>query len=132
MDLPDHQASSDIANQLHAVTSAFDESTMSLILFEWAQREGAGPPTKDEWAANSQRRSEISRSLEQHLGDWPFNRELLEKTRVEADRVLMREKWDRGIIPQQVRHRAPFISAKAFLYAADSTGRIPRVPRRSE
>jgi hypothetical protein len=44
--------------------------------------------------------------------------------RMEAERVLMREKWERGVIPRQIRHHLPFICAKAFLTAADSIGKI--------
>lgn len=124
INLPDQNAASEIRTQLYLVTSAFDEATMALVLFEHAQREPARAPDRDEWEADSQRRAEISRALEQQSARTPFDRDAWEKARVEADRILMREKWERGIVPRQIRHHLPFIYAKAFLAAADSIGKI--------
>lgn len=124
IDLSDQHAAFEIRTQLHMVTSAFDEATMALVLFEHAQGEEAHAPSRDEWEADSRRRAEISGMLEQQSLSDPFNRDAWERARMEVERILMREKWERGIIPRQIRHHLPFIYAKAFLAAADSIGKI--------
>lgn len=123
VDLPDQQASWDVGSILHTVMSAFDEATMALILFEQAQH--ASPRrTREQREADSQRHSEISRTLEAQAGPDAYRPDRWDAIRNEASRQLMLENWSAGRVPDQILHHVPFINAKAFLYGADSIGKL--------
>lgn len=121
IELPDQQAAWEIQTQLSVVESAFSEATMALILFEQSQRDASARPSREDWEADAQRRSELSRAIES--GE-RFDPAQWEQTRERAGRQLMHEKWDRGILPRQLRHHIPFIYAKSFLYSADRIGKV--------
>lgn len=126
IDLADKEAAWSIQTQLSLVQSAFDEAAMALILFEQTRGNSDHQLNRQEWEADSNRRSELTHLLEAQVEspDAPFDRERWDEIRIQVDRQLMLEKWVKGIIPKQMRHHVPFIYAKAFLYAADSIGKI--------
>lgn len=124
LDLAKQDASWEVGALLGSIESAFGEAALALILFEQSST-AAKAPSREEWAADSNRRSELSRELETELGDVPWaQREKWDEISFEVDRRLMLEKWKRGILPRQLEHHLPFIFAKSFLYAADEIGKV--------
>lgn len=126
IELPDQQAAWEIQTQLSLVEGAFAEATIALILFEQSQRDATAHQSREDWEADAQRRSELSCAIESEErapGVW-FDPVQWDQTRERVERQLMHEKWERGILPRQLRHHIPFIYAKSFLYAADRIGKV--------
>jgi hypothetical protein len=133
LDLPDKDVAWDISNQISTVLSAFSEATLALIMFERYQLRPRSNHSREEWMAQSERRSQVQRRLEEEaitggrtFHDW-------HELHAEAERVVMIEDFRNGELPREIAHNEPFILAKTFLYAADTMDRVlTRLAERSE
>lgn len=122
--LPDRQISWDIQTQLYSIQSAFDEATIALMLFEKAQVEARQRFSREYQEPYGRRRAEIEQSLPVEDDEGPFDIRRYDERRAEIDAQVVRRLWAEGFVPRQLQHHIPFIYAKAFLYAADTIGKI--------
>ena len=124
------------------LSSLLAEAAAALLFFR--QGLAIAQVSKEEWNRNRDAEIARSRELEAELEakqGWPppsahaktddERRELQEKEWKEhleiparAARDVSREKWARGEVPQRVRHMAPYVAARDFLYCADMIGKI--------
>ena len=124
IDAPDHEIAHTLGMQLELIQGAFDEAAMSALLFTEAQREAHDPIQDQSFGIDV----EIRRAIELPL-DAPgarstsYDREAFERRQLEIAKEIVREKWRRGLLPRSLKHRVPFIYAKAFLSSAEMMGK---------
>ena len=119
LDYEDRDWAWKIQNLLRSLESQFFEANSALNLFLSAQSTRPSFADGASWERDSQRRSEISRAVEQERGG-AFSRENWDEISFEAEVRFKREKWSNGGVPREFEHNLPFIYARAFLYALDA------------
>lgn len=119
LDYDDREWSWRIDNQLRSLKSQFFEDHAALNQFTHVQSNSPSFAEASSWEQDSQRRSEILRSVEQERKS-PIPLERWDDLRFEAEVRFKREKWSKGGIPRELERPLPFIFARAFLYALDS------------
>tara|TARA_R110002167_G_C12469549_1_gene633507 strand:- start:100 stop:732 length:633 start_codon:yes stop_codon:yes gene_type:complete len=75
--------------------------------------------SKEQWEAESNRRSEIQREVEKKY-DNTHDHEIWDEIRLETEIIFKREQWQLGKLPREFQHNQAFMHARAFLYALDS------------
>ena len=73
----------------------------------------------ENWERDSQRRSEIRRTIEQERSGFQ-SLEDRDEIYFETEIRFKREKWSNGAVPREFEHNLPFIYARTFLYALDA------------
>ncbi|ENK7103022.1 hypothetical protein AB3Y58_000655 [Enterobacter kobei] len=112
---------------LNHLETAFYDANVSLNLFI-AERENGGNFVDDsinQRQEDFQRRRVIEAQVIQDLGLEPY--EDYDKIMVEVDARLQKEKWSKGVVPINHRHRLIFLYAKSFLYALDAIDKFLKV-----
>lgn len=124
IDLAESGMAHTLGMQLELVQGSFDEAAMSALLFADAQREAHSPISDNSFETDAQVRLAIELQLEARVPRTvSFDREAFEQRQHEIAKEVAREKWRRGLVPRALRHRVPFIYAKAFLSAAEMMGK---------
>lgn len=109
-------------NQLRMLISQFFEANLALNLFIGATQNPPSFANRHVREADSIRRAEISRAVDQERGGWDAAD--WEKVRLESEVRFKREKWANGGIPREFEHNTPFLYARAFLYALDAFDKL--------
>ena len=108
-----------IEQLLRHLESQFYEANLALNLFiSFLNRKRQTDP-REQWEADANRRSEISRQLEQKYSS-NTSREVWDQLHFETEVVFKREQWQKGRLPREFEHNEGFIYARAFLYALDA------------
>ena len=85
------------------------------------QTQGMRPSfaNRETWERDSQRLYEIQQIIEQERAGMS-TRDDCDEVRFEVEVRFKREQWSSGRIPREFEHNAPFLYARAFLYALDA------------
>lgn len=118
LDYEDRDWTWEVEGILRNLESQFFEANSALNLFVGAQAARPSFAGSDEWARDSQRRSEIISTLMRERTD-SFCLENWEEIHFEAEVLFKREKWSNGNVPREFDYKLPFIYARTFLYALD-------------
>lgn len=119
LDYEDRKWAQNVENLLRSLESHFFEANLALNLFLCAQSTRLSFADHSHWARESQRLSEIQRSIEQECGS-SVSQGNWDDVRFEAEVRFKREKWSSGGTPREFEHNLPFMYARAFLYALDA------------
>ena len=119
LDYEDRDWSGRIQSQLDSLKSQFFEANTALNLFANAQLMRPSFLNYENLERDSQRRTEIRRTIEQERAGLETSQDWNE-IYFETEVVFKREKWSKGEVPREFEHNLPFIYARAFLYALDS------------
>ncbi|OYU27965.1 MAG: hypothetical protein CFE41_08305 [Burkholderiales bacterium PBB2] len=118
LDYPDRDWAWKIGGLLRNLQAQFYEANTALNLFEQAQSQQSFRFTREQWEADSERRSQIRREVEAELG-FDFSHHSWERISHEADVRFKREKWGSGCVPRELERNVVSILARAFVYALD-------------
>lgn len=118
LDYPDRDWSWNIEGLLRNLQTQFYEANTALNLFEQAQAQQSSSFTKEQWQADSDRRSEIRSAVEAELG-FNFSPESWHRISHETEVRFKREKWVNGHVPREFERNTVSIYARAFVYALD-------------
>ena len=119
LDADDRDWAWKIQNLLRHLESHFFEANTALNLFVAAQLVRPSFTDRGNRERDSQRRSEIQRTVELERGGF-MSGSNWDDIHFEAELRFKREKWSNGRIPRELEHNLPFIYARAFLYALDA------------
>lgn len=118
----DCEASIEIDRVLMGLERQFYYANLSLNLFLIAYENVGEHMSRARREADSQRRSEIQKEVEQNYEN-PYDFDVMEDIRLEADLIFKREQWQSGIRPREFEHSEVLLHARSFLYALDSFDR---------
>jgi hypothetical protein len=112
----------EIGGQLDHLITQFYDANVALNHFEQVQNTTRFEHSMEKWDQDRQRRSDIRSQIELEMqGDfW----ELQKTIDFETEARFLRERWNRGEVPERFNHALPFIYARAFLYALDGFDRF--------
>lgn len=119
LDCDDRGRALKIESQLQHLESQFFEANTALNLFANSRAVRPSFADRGNWERDSQRRSEISRAIEQEQRERRSG-EHWDVLQLETEIRFKREKWSNGGVPREFEHNLPFIYARAFLYALDA------------
>jgi hypothetical protein len=118
LDYPDRDWAWKIEGLLQNLQAQFYEANTALNLFEQAQIQQLSRTTREQWQADSDRRSQIRGEIEAEL-DFDFSPLSWDRISHEAEVRFKREKWGSGKVPREFERSVIPIYARAFLYAVD-------------
>lgn len=118
LDYPDREWAWKIQGLLQNLQAQFYEANTALNLFEQTQVETSSHFTREQWQADSDRRSQIRRELEAELG-FDHSSQSWDRISRETEVRFKREKWGNGHIPRELERNEISIFARAFVYAID-------------
>jgi hypothetical protein len=119
LDYEDHNWSWEIEGILCSLEGQFYEANLALNMFLHSIQRARDSHSKEQREAESNRRSEIQREVEQKY-DNPHDHETWDEIRLETEIMFKREQWQLGKLPKEFQHNQAFMHARAFLYALDS------------
>jgi len=118
LDYPDRDWAWKIEGLLRNLQAQFYEANTALNLFEQAQAQQSSRFTREQWQADSDRRSQIRREVEAELG-FDFSPQSWDRISHETEVRFKREKWSSGHVPRELERNVVSIFARAFVYAMD-------------
>ncbi|WP_346399317.1 hypothetical protein [Pseudomonas syringae] len=118
LDHPDKEFAYNVDSLLRHMRSQFYEANLALNLFLQAQQECSTGLDREQRELDHQRRMIIRNTLEQELGVCN-SADRWELLHFETEVRFKHEKWGEGAIPRGFKFNAPFLYARAFLYALD-------------
>ena len=115
----DRDWSWEVEGQIRHLQSQFFEANAALNLF--IQTQGMRPSfaNKETRERDSQRRYEIQQIIERERAGTSTH-DGWDEIRFEVEVRFKREQWSSGRIPREFEYNAPFVYARAFLYALDA------------
>ena len=119
LDYEDRDWSWEIEGILRSLEGQFYEANLALNMFLHSIQRDRDSHSKEQWEAESNRRSEIQREVEKKH-DNPNDHEVWGEILLEAEIIFKREQWQSGKLPREFEHNQAFMHARAFLYALDS------------
>lgn len=127
VDHPNRQDAFELENLLCLLEGNLAEANLALLLFEQQRAVVArdAAPSADDWQREGEERRAVEQRLEAELPPMSFDEQwqARERIRFEAEREVARNRWARGDLPRGLRHRLPFLYARAFVYALDNIGK---------
>jgi hypothetical protein len=118
LDYPDRDWAWKIDGLLRNLQAQFYEANTALNLFEHARAQQSSRFTREQWQADSDRRSQIRAQVEAELG-FDFSPQSWDRISFEAEVRFKREKWGSGHTPRELERNVVSIFARAFVYALD-------------
>jgi hypothetical protein len=122
----DRDWSWEIEGILRSLEGQFYEANLALNMFLHTLQRDRRPPSREQWEADANRRSEIRRQIEQKYGN-PYDHSVWDEIHLETEIIFKREQWQSGKLPREFEHNQAFMHARAFLYALDSFDKFLRV-----
>lgn len=104
---------------LRNLENQFYEANLALNMFLQCLEMDKQSFSSEQWEKDSNRRSEIRRSIEQKYNN-PYDHSLWEEISFETEIIFKREQWNSGKLPRVFQHNQRFMHARTFLYALDS------------
>ncbi len=118
LDYPDCDWAWKIEGLLRNLQAQFYEANAALNLFEQAQARQSSRFTREQWQADSERRSQIRIQVEAELG-FELSPQSWDRVSHETEVRFKREKWGSGHVPRELERSVVSIFARAFVYALD-------------
>lgn len=109
----------EIEGILRSLEGQFYEANLSLNMFLHTLQRDRRAPSREQWEADANRRSEIRRAVEQKYEN-PYDHSVWDEIQLETEILFKREQWQSGKLPREFEHNQAFMYARAFLYALDS------------
>ena len=119
LDYEDRGWSWEIEGQIRHLQSQFFEANAALNFFMQTRAIRPSFANRENWERDSQRRNEIQQIIERERAGMS-TRDDWDEVRFEVEVRFKREQWSNGRIPREFEHNAPFLYARAFLYALDA------------
>ncbi|MGC9458258.1 hypothetical protein [Vibrio genomosp. F10] len=121
----DRESAWDIEGILRSIEGQFYEANLALNLFLNSIQRDSPSHSREQWEADSQRRTEIRKEIEAKYD--AHDRSKWDEISLEVEIVFKREQWQSGKIPREFQHNQSFIYARSFLYALDSFDKFMNV-----
>lgn len=119
---------SKIKNLLDYLVKHFIEANVALNLFNTALKEHPNPfLNQDRYKQEALRIQEIHRSLELQYIEEGKNDYTYEDIEFQAEIILKKENWKKGIIPEAFQEELTYMYAKNFIYALDGFNKFLNV-----
>lgn len=117
-----HQLSFEIQKLIDQLIDCFYEANQALNLFDCEYFEGHSMG-KETWEKDRDEREIIEKQLKNDMGEDNFYR-AYEEMSLKIDIIFNRQKWERGILPNDLKRKNVFIFAKSFLFALDNFQKV--------
>ena len=123
LNLPNnHQLSFEVQNLIDQLIECFYEANQALNLFD-SEYSKSYSMQKETWEKDRKEREIVEEQLKKDIGDDNFYIPY-EEMRLKVDTIFNRQKWERGILPNDLKRKNIFIFAKSFLFALDNFQKV--------
>lgn len=119
LDCDDREWSWEIEGILRSLEGQFYEANLALNMFLHSITRDRSVHSREQWEADSRRRSEIRQEIESKL-EHPYDHSSWDEVYLQTEIQFKREQWQSGRMPREFEHNQAFMHARAFLYALDS------------
>ena len=106
-----------------SLESYLTEASVSLNLFEAEAQDISAFNRPELSEPEIQRHENLVAEFEQQLGQEDFYRNYSQITEL-VEKVINREKWNYGQLPQEYKHKLVFMYARCFVHALDISGKL--------
>jgi hypothetical protein len=130
LDCDDREWSWEIEGLLRSMEGQFYEANLALNMFLHTISRDRSNHSREQWEADSKRRSEIRREIESTLEN-PHDHNKWDEINLNTEIQFKREQWQLGRMPREFEHNQAFMHARAFLYALDSFDKFLKVLKSS-
>ena len=126
LDYNDRDWTREIEGILRSLEGQFFEANLALNMFLASIQIDRTPHSKEQWEADSNRRSVIRQEIEKKH-DNPHDHKVWDEIHFETEVIFKREQWNSGKLPREFEHNQASMHARAFLYALDSFDKFLKV-----
>jgi hypothetical protein len=131
LDYEDRNWSWEIEGILRSLEGQFYEANLALNLFSHSIQSNRAPHVREDWEADSHRRSEIRKEIEKKYNN-QYDHSVYEEIHFKTEVAFKREKWQSGKLPREFQNNQSFMYARAFLYSIDSFDKFLKVLKSQE
>lgn len=119
----DSQLNFELQILIDQLIDCFYEANQALNLFDVEYYYKDQSYNKETWEKDRKEREIIEDQLRKDIGDDNFYTGY-EEMKLKIDTVFNRQKWETGILPDDLKRKNIFIFAKSFLFALDNFQKV--------
>lgn len=114
LDYEDRDWSWEVEGLLRSLEGQFYEANLALNMFLHAIQRDRNFHSREQWEAESNRRSEIRSEIEEKYAN-PHDREVWDEIQFETEIIFKREQWQSGKLPREFEHNQETINKTVTL-----------------